>query len=156
MTNLFGEYEVSVDDRGRFLVPSAFRKQLAEGASARFVINRGFEKCLTLFPAAIWESVTKEINKLNDFDPNVRNFKRAYLNGATVIEVDSAGRILLPKTLMQYAGIEKDMVLYAQGNKVELWDKGTYQEMMNQITPNLPEMVKTIDGGNFNPFANLG
>lgn len=156
MASLFGEYEVSVDDKGRFLVPAAFRKQLAEGTSARFVINRGFEKCLTLFPTEIWESVTKEINKLNDFDPNVRNFKRAYLNGATTIEVDSAGRILLSKSLLQYAGIEKEMILYAQGNKVELWDKGTYQQMMNEIAPNISEMVKTIDGGNFNPFANLG
>lgn len=156
MTSLFGEYEVSVDNKGRFLVPAAFRKQLAEGASERFVINRGFEKCLTLFPTEIWDSVTKEINKLNDFDPNVRNFKRAYLNGATPIEVDSAGRILVPKTLLQFAGIEKEMILYAQGNKVELWDKDTYQQMMNEIAPNISEMVKTIDGGNFNPFANLG
>ena len=120
MTSFLGEYEVAIDAKGRFLLPLGFRKQLAEGMGEKFVINRGFENCLSLYTVDTWNAISDKINRLNDFKPNVREFKRLFLNGATMIEVDSADRILLPKPLQEYAGIKKDAVLSAQGNKVEL------------------------------------
>ena len=112
-----------MDAKGRFLLPSGFRKQLPEGSAERFVINRGFENCLTLYPMDSWTVLSEKINKLNDFNPKVREFKRLFLNGANIVEADSAGRILLPKPLQEYAGLKKDIIMSAQGNKVELWDK---------------------------------
>jgi MraZ protein len=156
MTSLLGEYEVAIDAKGRFLVPSGFRKQLSEGEADRFVINRGFDNCLSLFPLSSWTALADKINKLNDFNPKAREFKRLFLNGATKVEVDSAGRLLLPKPLQEYAGIKKDMVFSAQGNKVELWDKDTYYSYINQKSGNMSDLASEVAGGDFiNPFDSL-
>src|ERR1700712_2076723 len=106
MTNFLGEYEVAVDAKGRFLLPSGFRKQLAEGTGERFVVNRGFEHCITLYTMDVWNAISEKVNKLNDFKPNVREFKRLFLNGATIVEADSADRLLLPKPLQEFAYIK--------------------------------------------------
>ena len=156
MTHLLGEYEVAIDAKGRFLVPSGFRKQLSEGEADRFVINRGFDNCLSLFPLSSWNALAEKINKLNDFNAKAREFKRLFLNGATKVEVDSAGRVLLPKPLQEYAGIKKDMVFSAQGNKVELWDKDTYFNYINQKSGNMSDLASEVAGGDFiNPFESL-
>lgn len=156
MTTLLGEYEVAIDAKGRFLVPSGFRKQLSEGEADRFVINRGFDNCLSLFPLSSWNALAEKINKLNDFNAKAREFKRLFLNGATKVEVDSAGRVLLPKPLQEYAGIKKDMVFSAQGNKVELWDKDTYFNYINQKSGNMSDLASEVAGGDFiNPFESF-
>lgn len=153
MTGFLGEYEVAIDAKGRFLLPAGFRKQLPEGAAERFVINRGFENCLTLYPMDTWNALAEKINKLNDFNPKVREFKRLFLNGATVVEADSAGRLLLSKPLQEYANIKKDMIFSAQGNKVELWDKDTYYEYIRQRASDFSNLAAEVAGGDFiNPF----
>jgi MraZ protein len=129
MTGFLGEYEVTLDAKGRFLLPAGLKKQLPEGDVASFVINRGFEKCLTLYPISSWEPIFAKIAKLNDFEPKVREFRRWFLNGATQTELDSAGRMLIPKNLMEHAGLEKDVVLVSAVNKIEIWDQKQYQEM---------------------------
>ena len=158
MTNFFGEYEVAIDAKGRFLLPSGFRKQLPDGAAESFVVNRGFENCLTMYTQASWAALTDKMNKLNDFNPKVREFKRLFLNGATIIEADSAGRILLPKPLQEHAGIskEKDIVFSAQGNKVELWDKDTYYSYMRAKAASFSDLAAEVAGGDFlNPFDSM-
>lgn len=156
MTGFLGEYEVSIDAKGRFLMPSGFRKQLPESAAGQFVVNRGFENCLTLYPMENWQALSEKINKLNDFNPKVREFKRLFLNGATIVELDSAGRMLLPKPLMEYAGIKKDLVFSAQGNKVELWDKDTYHDYIRKSAANFSDLAAEVAGGDFiNPFEGL-
>ncbi len=135
MIGFIGEYESTVDTKGRFLLPSGFKKQLPEGESVLFVLNRGFEKCLTLYPIQSWNPLFEQISNLNDFDPKVREFRRYFLNGATQIELDSAGRLLLPKSLAEYAGLGKDIVLASAMNKIEIWDKKTYQQFFDSITP---------------------
>lgn len=148
MLNLLGEYEISVDAKGRFLLPASFRKQLSEGSGEQFVINRGFENCLVLYPMQTWNKISAEVDKLNDFKPKVREFKRLFRNGATVIEVDTAGRILVPKMLLERAGIKKDMVFTAQGDKVELWDKDTYYSYIEEHKDNFSDLADEITSGN--------
>ena len=153
MLSLLGEYEVAIDAKGRFLVPSGFRKQLPEGEGDRFVFNRGFDNCLSLFPLSSWNEMSEKLSKFNDFNPKAREFKRLFLNGATKVELDSAGRILLPKPLQEYSGIKKDMVFSAQGNKVELWDKDTYYNYIKQKAGNMSDLASEVAGGDFiNPF----
>lgn len=135
MIGFIGEYEATLDAKGRFLLPSGFKKQLSEGAGENFVINRGFEKCLSLYPMKSWKPIFNEISDLNDFDPKVRQFRRYFLNGATQIELDSANRLLLPKNLMEYAGLEKDIVLVSAVNKIEVWDKNKYQQFFETFSP---------------------
>ncbi|WP_276133644.1 division/cell wall cluster transcriptional repressor MraZ [Polluticoccus soli] len=156
MTSFLGEYEVAMDSKGRFLLPAGFRKQLPEGSGERFVINRGFEHCLTMYTMDSWNVLSEKINRLNDFNPKVREFKRLFLNGATIIEVDSAGRVLLPKPLQEYAGMKKDVIMSAQGNKVELWDKDTYYNYINQHAAGFSNLAAEVAGGDFiNPFEGL-
>jgi MraZ protein len=135
MNGFLGEYEATLDAKGRFLLPAGFKKQLSEEAGNQFVINRGFEKCLTLYPMKSWEPIFSEIGKLNDFDPKVREFRRYFLNGATVLELDSAGRLLVPSNLKEHAGLEKDIVLVAAMNKIEIWDKDKYQKFFESFSP---------------------
>ncbi len=134
MTGFLGEFEATLDAKGRFLLPAGFKKQLPEEETARFVINRGFEKCLALYPMRTWEPLFEKITGLNEFDPKQREFRRAFLNGATFVEPDSAGRILLPPNLKAYAGLQKDIVLMATGDKLEIWDSNKYKEIFDSLS----------------------
>ncbi|TAE16762.1 MAG: division/cell wall cluster transcriptional repressor MraZ [Bacteroidetes bacterium] len=134
MIAFLGEYEATVDAKGRFLLPAGFKKQLAEG-EVRFVLNRGFENCLTLYPLQSWAPVFEKVNSLNEFDPKVRAFRRQFLGGATEVELDSAGRLLLPANLKEFAGLEKDIILVAATNKIEIWNATTYKNLFTAISP---------------------
>ncbi|AYD48840.1 MAG TPA: division/cell wall cluster transcriptional repressor MraZ [Arachidicoccus soli] len=134
MVRFLGEYEVTLDAKGRFLLPSGFKKQLPE-AELRFIVNRGFEKCLTLYPANSWEPIHAKISELNDFDPKVRAFRRQFLGGATEVEADSAGRLLLPPTLRDFAGLTKNVILVAAVDKIEIWDADTYKKIFEEFSP---------------------
>lgn len=134
MFGFIGEYEVTLDVKGRFLLPSGFKKQLPDGGENSFVINRGFEKCLSLYPNKSWKPIFGEISNLNQFDSNVRQFTRYFLNGATQVELDTANRILIPKNLIEYANLEKDIVLVSAINKIEIWDKIKYQQFFDSFS----------------------
>ena len=82
-----------------------------------------------------WEPLYTRISALNDFDPKVRGFRRYFLNGATEVELDSAGRILLPPQLKEYAGLEKDIVLTSAVDKIEIWAKDAYQKFFESYSP---------------------
>jgi len=135
MNGFLGEYEATLDLKGRFLLPAALKKQIAEEGNGSFIINRGFEKCLSLYPSKNWEPIFNEISQLNDFDPKVRAFRRYFLNGATMMELDSAGRLLVPPNLKEHAGLEKDIVLVSAVNKIEIWDKSKYQQFFETFSP---------------------
>lgn len=156
MSTFVGEYELSIDAKGRFLLPSTFRKQLPEGADAQFVITRGFEPCLNLYSMDEWNNLSEKINKLNDFNPKVRDLKRALLYGANIVETDSAGRLLVPKTLQDHAGLKKDIIFTSQGNKMEIWDQDSYRAHMQKVIPDFSATANEILGGGFiSPFENL-
>ena len=148
MTGFIGEYEATVDVKGRFLLPAGFKKQLPATGAESFVLNRGFEKCLSLYTVESWTPLFTELSKLNDFDPKVRQFKRYFLNGATQVEPDTAGRILLPKNLMEYAGLGKDIVLVSAIDKIEIWDKIKYQEFFETFSPEaFSDLAKEVMAG---------
>ena len=155
MIGFLGEYEATLDPKGRFLLPSGFKKQLPEDSSVRFVINRGFEKCLSLYPIKSWEPIFAEISQLNDFDPKVREFRRYFLNGATLTELDGAGRLLVPPNLKEHAGLEKDIVLVAAVNKIEIWDKTKYQQFFDSFSPDaFSALAQQVMTGSEKPKGN--
>jgi MraZ protein len=133
--DFLGEFEATLDPKGRFLLPAGFKKQLPEEEQHRFVINRGFEKCLSLYPVKNWEPLFARIKGLNDFDPKAREFRRYFLNGATYVEPDSAGRLLLPPNLKAHADLTKDIVLVAAGDKIEIWDSNKYKQFFDSFSP---------------------
>ncbi|MEO7531517.1 MAG: division/cell wall cluster transcriptional repressor MraZ [Sediminibacterium sp.] len=134
MIGFHGEYEATVDAKGRFLLPGGLKKQLPEGET-RFILSRGFEKCLTLYPIKSWEQIISKISQLNDFDPKVREFRRQFLGGATEVELDSANRMLLPQTLKEFAGLGKDIVVAAALDRFEIWDASKYKKLFEDFSP---------------------
>ena len=134
MTSFLGEYESTIDAKGRFVMPIGFKKQLAENENS-FIINRGFEKCLCLYTQENWKPVYAKISALNDFIVKERQFRRNFLGGATNIEFDSAGRLLLPVQLKEYAFLQKDIILVAAVEKIEIWDLETYKKFFDNFSP---------------------
>ncbi|HWJ28466.1 MAG TPA: division/cell wall cluster transcriptional repressor MraZ [Flavisolibacter sp.] len=135
MTGFLGEFEVTLDAKGRFLLPAGLKKQLPEGENTHFVINRGFEKCLSLYPMQSWQPLYARISSLNDFDPKVREFRRYFLNGATEVELDTAGRLLLPQNLKDYAELGKDIIIASAVDKLEIWSAENYKKFFESYSP---------------------
>lgn len=131
MIVFYGEYEATVDAKGRFLVPGGLRKQMPEGDS-RFMINRGFEGCLNMYPIKNWDLVVADVIAKSDYDPKSRLFKRQFMAGATIVEIDSAGRILIPPSLKEHAGLGKDITLASIGQRIEVWDSGKYKKLFEE------------------------
>lgn len=146
---LLGEYEVTLDAKGRFMLPVGFKRQLPEAEAQRFVLSRGFEACLTLYTEAQWNKVAAVVNRLNDFNPKSRQFKRVFLNGATYVEPDAAGRLLLPKSMLEYAKLNKDLVFSAQMDKVELWDAEAFRAQTAIDSNDLSQLANDVLGSDF-------
>ena len=134
MIRFLGEYEATLDAKGRFLFPVGFKRQLPQEESQRFVINRGFKKNLNLYPIQNWDQLFDEIEKLSEFDPNVREFLDFFLNGATFVETDSAGRLLIPPNLKDQCGFTKDIVLVSRIKRIEIWDSNKYKQLFESFS----------------------
>ena len=133
MAGFLGEYEATIDAKGRFLLPGGLKKQMPEGTST-IVISRGFEKCLLLYPLKAWEAIEEKIKKLNDFNPKVNQFRTLFIGGASYVDLDTAGRILLPPSLKNYAGLGKDITLASDIDKIKIWDSGKYKKLFEEIS----------------------
>lgn len=148
MIVFLGEYEVTFDTKGRFLLPVGIKKQLPEEAGSRFVIARGFEKCLTLYPKKNWDPIMAELIKVNDYKAENREFLRYFTMGASETELDSAGRLLVPPNLKVYAELEKDVVLVSVINKIEIWDKSKYQQFFDSFSlEKYSDLAEKVMGG---------
>ena len=146
MLNLRGEYDCSMDAKGRIRLPSSLLKKLGERDNYQFVLNKGFEKHLTLYPIEVWETTVKDFEKLNPYDNDTRQFLRRFHNGATDIEMDDQMRILVPKRLGEFAGLEKEIILNAYGDKIEIWDATEYENMMNGSDTTMAELAQKVLG----------
>ncbi len=147
MYNLAGEYECKIDAKGRLRLPTALLKQLGT-EHARFTVNRGFEKHLMLYPHDVWDKKTNEINSLNIYIKKNRQAVRYFYRGATNVSCDAADRILLPKMLMKYAGLEKTVVLFAYNEQIEIWDQEEYENMLADHEPEeFSDLAEEVFGG---------
>ena len=154
MTNFIGEFDCKLDAKGRLMLPSGLRKQLDPAAQERFVLNRGFEKCLVLYPKNEWEGISSEVNKLNQYVKKNREFIRYFYRGASELELDNTGRLLLPKRLLDYAGAEKEVVLFAYQNRIEVWDKKTYEGLLTDEPDDFADLAEEVMGKNQNNTGN--
>ena len=133
MFNLLGEYHAKLDPKGRAMMPKALLNQLKGAEKQGFVVNRDvFQKCLVIYPQPVWENISKEVNALNRFIKKNADFIRKFNNGATPIEIDNIGRINIPKVLAGYAATAKDIVFLGNGDRIELWDKQSYEAIMSE------------------------
>lgn len=146
MQGLVGEYECKLDAKGRFLFPSSLRKQLNPASDERFMLNKGFEDCLTLYPMDEWDRVSKQLSKLNLFKPKNRMFYRLFHQGAKFTELDSTGRIHVPKAHMSRVGLEKNIMLNAYNDRIEIWDQDKYLAMMDDQMQNFADLADEVMG----------
>lgn len=145
MYNLAGEYECKIDAKGRLKLPSALLKQL--GTCTDFTINRGYEKHLMLYPQDVWEKKTKEINHLNIYVKKNREAIRYFHRGASKVGCDTADRVLIPKLLMEYGGLAKDVVLFAYAEQIEIWARDRYDVMLEDEPEDFSALAEEVFGG---------
>jgi MraZ protein len=150
MANFIGEFECKLDTKGRLMLPSGLRKQLDPAAQEKFVLNRGFEKCLVLYPKNEWEGISAEVNKLNQYVKKNRDFIRYFYRGASELTVDATGRILFPKQMLGYAGVVKEVVLFAYSNRIEVWDATTYNNLLTDEPDDFSSLAEEVMGGSEN------
>ena len=148
MYQLIGAYECKIDDKGRMRLPSGLIGQLGEREAYTFVVNRGFEKCLMLYIEEVWEKTSAEVNRLNLYNKKHRDFVRYFYRGAQKVVMDNADRILIGKLLLDYAGIDKDVVLSAYRDRIEIWAKEEYERMLSEEPGDFSDLAQDVLGGN--------
>lgn len=136
-----GEYNHTIDAKGRLIVPSKFREQLGN----EFVITKGLDGCLFVYSNEEWENVQQSFREKSVASKDARKFMRFFFAGAATCEVDKQGRILIPNNLREYAGIEKDVVSVGVMSRVEIWSKDKWLENsdyddMDEIAENMAEL----------------
>ncbi|MCB0631863.1 MAG: division/cell wall cluster transcriptional repressor MraZ [Saprospiraceae bacterium] len=143
---LLGEYDCKLDAKGRMRLPSGLISQLGEGEKHTLVINRGFEKCLVLYPEDVWKKISSEVDSLNMYNKKNRDFARYFYRGAQPLAMDSADRILLPKRLTEYAGIENEVILSAYNGRIEVWAQDEYDRMMEEEPIDFSDLANDVLG----------
>lgn len=147
MVNLIGTYECKADAKGRLMIPVAFKKQLSPVLQDGFVLKRAvFQPCLELYPMAEWNLLMQKINKLNRFKKKNNDFIRKFTAGVKVVEIDAAGRLLIPKDLVGFAGITKDLVLSSAVNIIEIWDKDQYEKAIDDAAVDFADLAEEVMG----------
>ncbi len=147
MSTLVFSYDCKIDDKGRVLLPTKLKGELASYIPDGFIIKRSvFFSCIEFWPKSEWEKESTLISNLNRFNPENVEFIRKYLAGLKPIELDSTGRLLIPKDLIAFAGIEKDIVLIGTGDRIEIWDKIKYEAALSGGSP-INELAMKILGG---------
>ena len=147
MINLIGTYECKSDAKGRIMLPSALKQQLVPIMQDDFVIKRSvFNTCLELYPMKEWNIMAAQVNQLNRFVKKNIDFIRTFMSGLKVVGADANGRILVPKNLIVFAGIDKEIVLTASVNVIEIWDKKQYEAVIKSTSKKFGKLAEEVMG----------
>lgn len=140
-----GEYHHSIDSKGRLIIPSKLRDDLGEN----FIVTRGLDGCLFLYPKEHWDAIINKYKELPD-TKDKRQFLRIFLSGATTCEYDKQGRINIPKPLVNYASLEKECIIIGVDEKLEIWSKEKWEEFIVINEENMSEIADSL----FNSISN--
>ncbi|MCX6290421.1 MAG: division/cell wall cluster transcriptional repressor MraZ [Bacteroidetes bacterium] len=146
MSGYIGEFPSTVDSKGRFLLPAGLKKQIHAKEQSFFVVHRGMEKHLVVYTKKEWDKIGEGVNNLNLFVEENREFIRKFHRGATVMEPDNTNRLLLPQQLLDYAGISKDIVLYAYANRIEIWSQKEFDKLFKDDKTNYSKLAERVMG----------
>lgn len=147
MVNLIGTYECKADAKGRLMLSGALKKQLSPILQDGFVLKRSvFQPCLELYPMSEWNILMAKVNKLNRFVKKNNDFIRRFTAGVKIIELDSSGRLLIPKDLQSFAEITKNVVLSSAVNIIEVWDKDKYEKAIDDATVDFADLAEEVMG----------
>ena len=148
MNYLIGTYECKIDVKGRLLIPSAFKKQLASVIPKGFVLKRAvFQNCLELYPLDQWEELIKKVNSLNRFKKKNNDFIRRFTAGVKFIELDGNGRLLIPRDLIEFSNINREVTLSTSVNIIEIWDKSSYEKAIADSRNDFAQLAEEVMGG---------
>ena len=148
MNYLIGTYECKIDVKGRLLIPSALKKQLSPVIQKGFVLKRAvFQNCLELYPLVQWEELIKKVNSLNRFKKKNNDFIRRFTAGVKFIELDGNGRLLIPKDLIEFSNINREVTLSTSVNIIEIWDKSSYEKAIADSRNEFAQLAEEVMGG---------
>lgn len=137
---LIGEYYHTLDKKGRVIVPSRFREKLGES----FLVTRGLDNCLFLYPRQEWDSLENKLRSLPFTKAETRAFLRMFFSGASEVEIDKQGRILVPSLLREHAHLNKDVVFIGVSNRAEIWGKEIWEEYSNKSNLSFEQVAESL------------
>lgn len=140
----YGEYEHAIDNKGRLIIPSRFRDSFKEYEIGKFYITRGLDKCLFMFTENEWKTQESKFKAISFTKSEARKFNRLYFSGASQIECDKQGRILVPKYLKDYAGIKRDVMIIGVSNRIEIWAKDAWEEYYRNSRESFEEIAEKL------------
>ncbi|HLW13912.1 MAG TPA: division/cell wall cluster transcriptional repressor MraZ [Flavobacteriaceae bacterium] len=147
MIHLIGTYSCKADAKGRVKVPVGLKNQLDPVAAEGFVLKRSvFQPCLELYPMTKWKEIMHDMTKLNRFVRKNNDFIRRFTAGVRVLEMDSAGRLLIPKDLADFAGISRELVLSSSIDVIEVWDEAKYEEVIDASIDDFAALAEEVMG----------
>ncbi len=135
-----GEYQHTLDGKGRVIIPSRLR----DGLGDRFVVTRGLDQCLFVYPNSEWVRLEQKLKQLPFTKSDSRAFTRLFFSGAMEVEADKQGRILIPNNLREYAGIEKEVMFIGVSNRVEVWSEEAWKGYFDQANENYEELAEKL------------
>lgn len=135
-----GEYHHNIDDKGRIIIPSKFRYELGE----KFIITRGIDSCLFVYPKVEWTKIISELNELSFTKKDVRSFQRFFLSGATECEFDKQGRINITSPLADYADLTKECVVIGVNDRLEIWSKENFDKFLKDNMDHLSDIAENL------------
>jgi len=145
--HLIGTYQCKADPKGRVKIPAALTKQLAGARQQAFVIKRAvFQPCLELYTLEEWNALMEKVNKLNRFKKKNNDFIRRFTAGVKVLELDVTDRLLIPRDLARIAHIDKEVVLSAAVNIIEIWDKAHYEKVIDEAAVDFAALAEEVMG----------
>ncbi len=145
MLSFTGQYEVKVDGKGRLRLPSDLLRQIPTETNTQYVLNKGLDNCLRLYPITQWNAITQEMNKnLSWFKSEERTFLRYFYQAAAQVDLDSNDRIIIPKRLTESAGIQSEVVIIAYGDVIEIWNSESYYNNVAKEPENFAQMADNI------------
>ncbi|MGI6627277.1 MAG: division/cell wall cluster transcriptional repressor MraZ [Bacillota bacterium] len=142
MNGFVGEYLHALDNKGRMALPVRFRESLGP----RFIVARGLDKCLFVYPSEEWAQVMDKLKTIPINQKDARNFTRYFLSGATEAEPDKQGRVILPQNLREYAGLSKDVFILGVGNRIEIWDKDSWEKTKIDLEEGFSILAESVAG----------
>ncbi len=147
MISFIGTYDCKADAKGRVMIPVTLKNQMAPIINKGFVIKRSvFQPCLELYPMEEWNLLMQKMNRKNRFKKKNNDFIRRFSAGVKPVEVDATGRLLIPKNLIDIAGITKEVVLSSAINIIEIWDKDSYEKVIDETAENFAELAEEVMG----------
>jgi MraZ protein len=154
VVNLIGSYECKIDAKGRLMVPAKLKTQLLPMLEDGFVLKRAvFQSCIELYPMSEWNVLMKKVNSLNRFKKKNNDFIRRFTAGVKIVEVDANGRLLIPKDLVNFAELNKEIVLSSTVNIVEIWDKTKYESAIEDAAGGFAELAEEVMGASDEEFG---